>query len=129
MDTPRSAESAQAWTAGASVFSGRPDPEWTLSEAGGARLEALWSALEPLAGEAPAPPPLGYRGCWAQAPGGARRFTAYRGAVTRADPSKATLEVRGDPARAFERLVLQSAPHPGVSDEVLALAGLDPPRR
>ena len=126
MGTRRSSDPARAWTAGASVFSGRRDPEWALLEDDAARLEALWSTLEPLAGDAPVPPPLGYRGCWAQAPGGTPRFAAYRGAVTSGGPRPP--ETRADPARAFERLVLASVPDSPLRNQLHALAELDAPR-
>lgn len=142
MATRRSADPEQGWTAGASVFSGRPDPDWPLPAADAAQLEALWGELQPLQGDAPEPPPLGYRGCWAAAPAGARRFTAYRGAVTCAEPAEpgrraeppaepehraeppAAPERRADPARAVERLILASAPDAALRDQLLKLAGL-----
>lgn len=120
MDTRRS----DSWSAGASVFSGRPDPVWALPESQALRLDALWRALDDASGAAPTPPPLGYRGCFAEAPEGARRYTAYRGAVSRAEPASAAPETRADPQRAFERFVLGSATDAVLREQLLELAGL-----
>jgi hypothetical protein len=120
MGTRRSAE---PWTAGASVFAGRRDPVWDLPAAEAGRLEALWHALEPLAGDPPNPPPLGYRGCFAIAPAGAARFDAYGGAVRRATGAGES-EVVADPGRAFERFVLNSAPNEALRNQLLALAAM-----
>lgn len=107
-----------AWTAGVSVFSGRPDPVWPLAPADAERLVAVWRALAPLAASPPQPPPLGYRGCVAHDGGGGRRWEAYAGAVRCAD------ELRSDPPRAFERLVLASAPPGVLPANILELAAL-----
>ena len=120
MGTRRSAE---PWTAGASVFAGRRDPVWDLPAADAGRLEALWRALEPLEGDPPDPPALGYRGCFAVAPAGEQRFDAYGGAVRRSAPAGAS-EARADPGRAFERFVLSSAPDPDLREQLLTLAAL-----
>jgi hypothetical protein len=122
MGTRRSAE----WTAGASLFSGRPDPVWPLPDAVARDLEQTWEALAVFAPDRPAPPappPLGYRGCFAD-DGRGRHWDAYGGAVTLRGPGGR--EVREDPAREFERRVLTSAPEGALPEAVLALAGLEP---
>jgi hypothetical protein len=94
------------WTAGASVFSGRPDPTWEVDEALGERLAELWADLEPTAHAPPAAPPLGYRGVFLRDPSG-REWHAAEGVVTLEN------ERRLDPDRRFEGELLASAP-PGV---------------
>lgn len=101
MDTSRSSD----WTARALVFSGRPDPLWTVDDRAVAELVAAWSALTAARGPATAPP-LGYRGVVLRAPDG-RTWSAFGGTVT------AGAEVREDPGRAFERRLLDTAP-PGL---------------
>jgi hypothetical protein len=121
MAISRSNDTPESWTAGVELFSGRPDPRWTLTQTWARRVEALWDALEPVERAAPPPPPLGYRGCLTCDPAG-RRWQAYRGVVTLT--SKYGRDVRDDPTRGFERLVLESAP-PGVLPErIVELAGL-----
>lgn len=89
------------------VFSGRPNPRWTLTEAEAGELAALLSAL-PAAGAAagPRPPDLGYRGFRIEGlavPGLAGPHTVYGGAV--AHPGGWLL----DPGRTVERRLLESA--------------------
>lgn len=121
MATSRSNEASASWTAGVKVFSGRPDPQWKLSPASARRLEALWQSLERFERTPPAPPPLGYRGCFTCEPSG-RRWDAYQGAVTLSGPG--VHELRYDPPRAFERCVLESAPPGVLPDGIFELAGL-----
>lgn len=121
MGTSRSDETLASWTAGVSLFSGRPDPRWTLTETWARRLETLWQGLEPVAQTPPALPPLGYRGCLTGDPTG-RRWHAYRGVVTLT--SKGGREVRADPTRNFERLVLESSPPGALPERMVELAGL-----
>jgi hypothetical protein len=102
MATSKSPE-AEGWTAGASIFSGRRDPTWSVPAELGLRLERLWNQLPPWSGERPRPPPLGYRGCRLVAPDG-REWTAFRELVVQAD------DARRDGEREFERQVIGSAP-------------------
>jgi hypothetical protein len=91
-----------------SIFSGRRDPIWPLAPGYAERLFAVWHALAPLSGRLPQPPSLGYRGCFVEdSSGGGRRWEAYAGAV------RCGAELRSDPPRQFERLVINSAP-PGI---------------
>jgi hypothetical protein len=95
------------WTAGAQIFSGRPDPAWPVSAASAGELRAIWDGLTPV-GQWPAPrAALGYRGCWLRASSGAR-WLAYDDVVLMATGS--SIVGRADAAHAFARAVLRSAP-------------------
>ena len=52
------------------LFSGRPDPVWTVSQRDAASLARIWSRLLPHTGPAVRPPALGYRGCCVSGAGG-----------------------------------------------------------
>jgi len=95
------------WTAGAYVFSGRPDPQWPVSERIADSLLTLWDRM-PLRPEQERPEPvLGYRGCFLRSDDG-REWVAVRGTVwlTAGDST----EARTDEGRMFERLLARSAP-------------------
>jgi len=84
------------------IFSGRPNPKWTLEP----RLEAelcdkLDSLLSDTRGSFPEPPGLGYRGFLIGMETGTIRV--YRGTVQIGD------EVKEDPARALEKWLLETA--------------------
>ena len=121
MATSRSDDIPGPWTAELRLFSGRRDPRWTVDTSRARRLRALWDELEPFGGTPQAPPPLGYRGIAATDPAG-RRWDAYQGVVTLTWPGGR--EVRRDPPRAFERLVLETSPPGTLPEHVLELAGL-----
>jgi hypothetical protein len=106
MATSRST-SESGWTAGAFVFSGRPDPTWPIPNEVAEELVAIWETLVPSDGAVPAPPALGYRGCTVRDPAG-RTWTAFRELVTVSTHSGS--EKRRDDDRRFERAVLASAP-------------------
>ena len=95
------------YTAGVSVFSGRPDPTWTLSEEVGNELLRLFEDLERYEGSAISAPPLGYRGAFLRDDAGNEWF-AYRGVVTLT--SSHSSDARKDPSRQFERSVVASIP-------------------
>jgi hypothetical protein len=99
------------WTAGASVFSGRPDPVWEVKPAVAARLEKIWRTLKPAEIEPPPFPSLGYRGCFLKGPRGQEWFT-FAGVVTLRSSRRpqSRPETRKDPAKKFERTLLASAP-------------------
>jgi hypothetical protein len=103
MDTSRSTD----WLAQALVYSGRPDPTWVVPSGAVQELLGLWADLPPGREQHPGPPPLGYRGCLLRAPDG-RTWRASGGSVTLEDGLPA--EVRADPDRRFERLLLATAP-------------------
>ena len=92
-----------SWRARALLYSGRPDPEWELTDDLGARLDELWMRLPALEADPPEPPPLGYRGYVVERPDGAR-YEGVPGAIMRGD------ERRADRDGEFERLVLESQP-------------------
>lgn len=106
MATSRS-NSESGWTAGASVFSGRPDPTWPISRDVADELVAIWETLVPSDDVIPTPPALGYRGCFVRDPAG-RTWTALHELVTLS--SESASETRRDENRRFERTVLASAP-------------------
>lgn len=108
MATSESASPAD-WLAGASVYSGRPEPTWPVDNASGEHIARLADGLRrapaPAGGDAPEAR-LGYRGCWLRAPDG-RQWRASGGAVIDDDA------VLADPDRAVERTILATAP-PGL---------------
>ncbi len=98
--------SSEPWTATASIYSGRPDPEWAVDADVARRLASAWERLS-IVRERSDPPPLGYRGCTLSAPDG-RRWHAYGGIVVlRAGGLR---EAREDVDRAFEKALLATAP-------------------
>jgi hypothetical protein len=92
---------------GASIFSGRPDPTWSVGEEVAKKLEKIWGSLEPWTGEHPSAPPLGYRGCFIRCKPDIEWF-AYEGVVTLKTPDGS--ESRIDKGKKFEKLLLSSAP-------------------
>jgi hypothetical protein len=123
MATSKSGSKRSAWSAGASVFSGRPDPVWEVKPALAARLERIWRGLKPSPIEPPPEPALGYRGCFLKGPRG-RQWFVFGGVVTLHSPrrlksrtksatksrSESRHETRLDSAKKFERTLLASAP-------------------
>ncbi|HEY6270332.1 MAG TPA: hypothetical protein VIX11_18665 [Candidatus Acidoferrum sp.] len=119
MATSKSTSKRTAWSAGASVFSGRPDPVWEVKPALAARLEKIWRSLKPSEIEPPPEPSLGYRGCSLNGPR-SRQWFAFAGVVTLRSSGRPKSrsksgpefrsEFRRDPAKKFERTLLASAP-------------------
>lgn len=108
MATSKSSDSSQDWTAGAFLFSGRPDPVWSIDLSTASRLEAIWNSLPASAASTLAhQPPLGYRGCFLRQSDGTE-WSVVAGVITRRSSTGA--ETRDDPDRKFERLVLATAP-------------------
>jgi len=103
-------------TAGASVFSGRPDPTWPLLEETLERLRALWESLEPTQEPLPMAPVLGYRGCFVVEEEG-REWRAFEGTVTLTAAGRRLSRLDG--AREFERVVLESAPGGALPPELI----------
>lgn len=105
------------WTAGASVFSGRPDPVWEVKPSLAARLEKIWFSLKAEKIEPRPYPTLGYRGCFLRGPRG-REWFAFGGVVelrftglSRSRlPASGRSEFRRDPSKKFEQTLLASAP-------------------
>jgi hypothetical protein len=98
--------SSEAWSATASIYSGRPDPEWTVPLDVAGRLASAWERLSDVTRQ-PEPPRLGYRGCTLSAPDG-RRWHAYGGVVVLS--ADALRQAREDVDRAFEKALLATAP-------------------
>jgi len=94
------------WTAGASVFSGRPDPVWEVKPRLATRLEKIWLSLKTDKVEPPPYPALGYRGCFLRGP--RREWFAF-GSVVELRSARRP-ESRSDPSKKFESALLASAP-------------------
>lgn len=118
MATSRSDRKNRAWTAGAFLFSGRPDPVWDVPEAHAQKLIKLWESLPAAIKKKTQPSPggLGYRGSFLKGPQG-REWTVFDAAVTLKSPAGS--EVRADPARNFEQNLLASAPPDLLPDGLL----------
>src|SRR5690349_428791 len=83
------------------VYSGRPNPQWTLAPAESTEFQRRLAALHPLAGDAAEPAaPLGYRGLEVQ--GGPAPVRVFRGRVTVGGQDFA------DPRRELERWLIDS---------------------
>lgn len=89
------------------VFSGRPDPTWTIEDTIAEELERIWDSLPPMHREPPVARPLGYRGCLLKCKNDIEWFV-YRNQVVLTRNGKT--ESRNDDQREFERLVISSAP-------------------
>jgi hypothetical protein len=107
MVTSKSPERDRTYTAGVSIFSGRPDPSWSLDEEAGSRLQQLFDSLEKYEGPRVSAPPLGYRGVFLRDNAGHEWF-AYREVVTLKEANRS--EARKDAGRQFERAIVASAP-------------------
>lgn len=107
MVTSKSPEGDRPYTAGVSIFSGRPDPSWSLDEEAGSKLQQLFEALEKHDGPTVSAPPLGYRGVFLRDNAGHEWF-AYREVVTLREANRS--EARKDAGREFERAIVASAP-------------------
>jgi hypothetical protein len=116
MGTSKSNEPKGEYVGGASIFSGRADPAWALTQELAARLAKLWDSMGPHTGAVPSAPPLGYRGCFLKGPDG-REWFAYRGVVTLRTPEG--VDSRRDKNREFEWLLLSSAPQETIPRSIL----------
>lgn len=94
---------AESWTAGAAIFSGRPDPAWEVPAEEAERIVSSWEASPPAREPAAKAPPLGYRGCWLRAPDG-REWRAGGGVV------ESSGDARADDGGAVEQAILATAP-------------------
>jgi hypothetical protein len=122
MGTSKSSEPEAKYLAGVSIFSGRPDPTWTVNLSAAERLQALWDSLEASGGAQAQPPPLGYRGCFLRDAAGKREWTAYKGVVVLKTPTGD--EARKDEGRKFESMLLASAPQELIPPQILESEGL-----
>jgi hypothetical protein len=117
MDTSKSTKEDRMFTAGVSVFSGRPDPTWSVAEDIGSSLQELFETLESYEEPAISAPPLGYRGAFLRDDSN-HQWLAYRGVVTLTEPNRS--EARRDPGRKFERVIVDSAPQGLIPPALLA---------
>ena len=104
------AERTKRWAGRASVFSGRPDPEWDVSDELASRLIDLWEHMPAETVDRPVPTGLGYRYCVLSS-GDGRRWLAFGGVVRY--ESATGFDLRRDAQGEFERELLESAP-PGL---------------
>lgn len=116
--------SSSPWLAGATLFSGRPDPVWPVHEARAAELQERWESLAPARAPAPVARNLGYRGCFLRRPPHDCWF-AFDGVITHT--SRDRVEARHDAGRVLEKLILATAPA-GMLPELPELELCDPPR-
>ena len=116
MGTSRSTELAEKYIGGASIFSGRPDPTWSMRENDAKRLKALWRSMEPYDGAPPNAPALGYRGCFLRE-SAVGEWWAYGGCVTM--KTATGFESRRDDRREFEALLLSSAPQGTIPHQIV----------
>jgi hypothetical protein len=100
--------SDKLWTAGALLFSGRPNPVWQLAPELARDLIRLWSRLPPLLTQrSSSRPRLGYSGCFLRSNEG-EQWQAFGTSVTRTHLSLS--ETRFDQEKRFEKTLLSSAP-------------------
>ena len=106
--TSRFDEPAGTWEAGASLYSGRPDPTWEVTRDIANTLVRCLQQLGP-AGDAdtPEPPGLGYRGSWLRASDG-REWELFGGLVKTSQGKGSTRLL--DTSRNCERQLLRTAP-------------------
>lgn len=86
------------------LYSGRPDPEWTLTAEQVAALDEALTALPDSTGSPPAGG-LGYHGFTIMRPGST--LVAYLGAV--APPGNGPRTMKADPTRSIERYLLETS--------------------
>jgi hypothetical protein len=101
------------WIAGAFVFSGRPEPTWSVNKKLIYELEKVWNSIEHTSPDrfpSPSPPILGYRGCFVREydTNTNHGWFVYKSAVTL--EMNDSSELRFDRHCKFERLLLFSAP-------------------
>jgi hypothetical protein len=94
---------SEPWRIGILLYSGRPDPSWTIPAAQGEAWASSFERLRQTQAPIPDQSRLGYRGVWLQAPDGRRWFGYLSVAWTRNDR-------RADPQRVLERRLVASAP-------------------
>jgi hypothetical protein len=92
----------------AEIYSGRPDPEWPLSNRQVAMLRRVWDELPPTESTPPRAPGLGYRGSAVRCASG-EEWVADGGLVT-LKQAGVIRERRDDARRRFEKALLHTAP-------------------
>jgi hypothetical protein len=86
------------------IYSGRPDPTWTLTDAEASTLDTMLAALVDLT-DTPLVGGLGYHGFTIVGPTGT--LAAYGGAV--APPGEGPRAMKSDPTRSIERFLLETS--------------------
>jgi hypothetical protein len=86
------------------IYSGRPDPTWTLTGAEAATLDAMLAALAEVT-DTPPVGGLGYHGFTIARP--TSTVVAYRGAV--GAPGEGPRAMSADPTRSIERYLLETS--------------------
>jgi hypothetical protein len=90
------------------IFSGRPNPVWSLSERQVGEMDAIIETLPATTASVPTRPGLGYRGfVVTRLPQRAWRLDLFKGFVAIA--SEGRTEIRSDRERKLERFLLDSA--------------------
>jgi hypothetical protein len=90
------------------LYSGRPDPEWSVDNEQLEFLEHIWNELPPSKSATPVAPPLGYRGL-TLACSSDKSWLAYGGIVTLKHGTRRP-QHRRDEGRRFERALANTAP-------------------
>lgn len=101
--TPGTANPTGSVRVSLGIYSGRPDPAWTLTDAQAVALDRALAALPRAVGEPPSGG-LGYHGFTIIGPAGT--LVAYRGAV--AAPGEGRRAFLSDPALTIERFLLET---------------------
>lgn len=105
------------------MYSGRPDPAWSVSADAAQDFERLWDSLAPSGERAfVAPAPLGYRGCFIKDEDG-RHWGCYRGVGKLVRPGLPD-QFRLDPERRLEWWIVRSAPQGVLPENVADVLGL-----
>src|SRR5215469_9015499 len=108
MATSRSRKKERGWIAGVWIYSGRPDPTWSLSGQVVKKLQKLWESMPPVDEKwKPLSGRLGYRGSFLKGPGN-REWAAFKGLVSLR--THTGIQVRADIGREFEKTLISSAP-------------------
>ena len=94
------------------VYSGRPDPSWTLTLAEAATLDTMLAAMVEVT-ETPPVGGLGYHGFTITTT--TSTVVAYRGAV--AAPGEGPRGMKSDPTRSIERFLLETSQRHVTPDE------------
>jgi hypothetical protein len=86
------------------IYSGRPDPSWTLTSAEALTLSNMFAGLANVTGTPPVGG-LGYHGYTITMP--TSTLIAYRGAISA--PGEGSRAVMSDPTRSIERFLLETS--------------------
>jgi hypothetical protein len=106
------------------IFSGRPNPTWTLKNHEWVFLKSVWNRLSQCSAQDINPPGLGYHGISAEHENHESFFT-FQGDVSR--ESSEEIEWCKDPTHEFEQYLLSTRPDKIVPDELLSqLTGKNP---